>query len=336
MTITVTLPYTSYPIYIERNALSHIGDYLALDRRTLIVTDDGVPSSYAEAVAKAAKAPIVVTLPQGENTKSLESFSKLLGIMLENGFTRHDAVVAVGGGVIGDLAGFAASSYMRGIDFYNIPTTLLSEVDSSIGGKTAVNYGAIKNPIGAFYQPKAVVIDPEVLKTLPPRQIASGLAECIKMALTFDKDLFEFIETTPDPLSKIDEIIARSLLIKKKVVEEDEKETGLRRVLNFGHTLGHAIESERQHHDLYHGECVALGMLPMCSEAIRARLIPLFEKLMLPTHVTFDHNAAILALRHDKKSTSDAVKCVFVDTIGSYTMKEIPFNTLNTYFDYYR
>ena len=335
MILTVNLPHQSYPIYIERGGLHEIKTRFHLDRKVLIVTDDGVPSEYAESVRAAASEGVIVTLKQGEDSKSLENFSYLLGVMLEKGFTRKDAVCAVGGGVCGDLAGFVAASYMRGVDFYNLPTTLLSQVDSSIGGKTAVNFQRVKNPIGAFYQPRGVLIDPDVLKTLPRRQIAAGLAECIKMALTFDKSLFEEIEAMPDPYLELDRIIYRSLLIKKAVVEEDEKESGLRKALNFGHTVGHAIESERELHGLYHGECVALGMLPMVSDAARARLLPLLEKLSLPTTVTLDKNRAYQALLHDKKSDVDSITAVIADEIGSFRFEKIPVSEMIAYLDYF-
>ena len=335
MTVTVTLPHTSYDIIIEHGALKRIASLLNLSRRVLVVTDDGVPPIYAKTVADAAREAITVTLPQGEDTKSLESFSHLLQTMLENGFTRGDCVVAVGGGVIGDLSGFTAACYMRGVDFYNIPTTLLSQVDSSIGGKTAINFGGIKNPVGAFYQPKRVVIDPDVLTTLPARQIASGLAECVKMALTSDASLFEFLEQTKNPLDCLDEIIYRSLLIKKAVVEEDEKESGLRKILNFGHTVGHAIESENHRHGLYHGECVALGMLPMTSDAVRARLIPLLERLGLPTTLAFDKDAAYQALLHDKKSGSDSITVVTVEDIGTHRLMRVGFEAMKPYLEYF-
>jgi len=327
MTITVTLPTASYPIYIERGLLSTAKELLSLDRRVLIVTDEGVPKEYAEKIANAAHTPILVRLPQGEDTKSLQSLEKLLGIMLENGFTRKDCVVAVGGGVIGDLSGFAASVYMRGIDFYNIPTTLLAEIDSSIGGKTAVNYKKIKNPIGSFYQPKAVVIDPDVLQTLEYRQIAAGLAECIKMALTFDKELFELLENTDPNPNTIETIITAALKIKRAVVEQDEKEAGLRRVLNFGHTLGHAIESLRESHALYHGECVALGMLPMCDESVRAKLVKILKKLNLPCEIPKgDTETIINACKHDKKLQGDNITVVYVKEIGSFEFRKMAFS----------
>ena len=166
MVIPVKLPLGSYDITIERGVLKKAGQLLNLERKVLIVTDSGVPEEYSKAVAAQCKTPYIATVPEGEESKSLEIFEKLCAAMLEHGFTRSDCVVAVGGGVCGDLAGFAAASYMRGIDFYNIPTTVLSQVDSSVGGKTAVYFGGVKNIIGAFYQPKAVLIDPETLKTL--------------------------------------------------------------------------------------------------------------------------------------------------------------------------
>ena len=327
MTLTVNLQHTSYDIVIERGVLKQADQYLNLRRRVLIVTDSGVPESYAQTVATLAQQPIIVTIEQGEESKSLASYETLLKTMLDNHFTRKDCVVAVGGGVVGDLAGFAAASYMRGVDFYNIPTTLLSQVDSSIGGKTAINFGGIKNIVGAFYQPKCVLIDPDLLKTLPKRQLANGLAEALKMSLTFDKDLFSLFETDSIEAS-LDQIILSSLKIKKDVVEKDEKEAGLRRVLNFGHTVGHGIESENARHGLYHGECVALGMIPMCSDEVKERLLPILEKLSLPTKADFDPENALAAMLHDKKAEGNCVSVVTVDTVGTFTMKQYDKNAL--------
>ena len=322
MTLTVNLPHTKYDIIIEHGSLSKAADYLNLNRRVLIVTDSGVPAQYANTIASLSQEAKIVVVPQGEDSKSLAMYEKLLKTMLEEDFTRKDCVVAVGGGVVGDLAGFTAASYMRGVDFYNIPTTLLSQVDSSIGGKTAVNFCGIKNIVGAFYQPKRVLIDPDVLTTLPKRQIANGLSEALKMSLTFDLELFRIFEEESIE-ENLDTIITRSLMIKKNVVEQDEKESGLRKVLNFGHTIGHGIESEEELHGLYHGECVALGMIPMCSPEIRARLIPILEKLSLPTKGNFDPEKALAAMLHDKKSEKDFITVVTVDTIGSFQMKQL-------------
>ena len=320
MTLSVNLGADSYDIIIEHGALAKAGEYLNLNRRILIVTDDGVPAVYADTIAKQCKAPVKLTVPQGEQSKSFATLELLCKTMLENGFTRTDAVVAVGGGVVGDLSGFAAAAFMRGIEFYNVPTTLLSEVDSSIGGKTAINLGGFKNTVGAFHQPKRVLIDPDVLKTLPKRQIANGLAEAIKMAATFDKDLFRFIETE-DIESNLDYIIEHALKIKKAVVEFDEKEKGLRRVLNFGHTIGHGIESYEDLHGLYHGECVALGMLPMCSENVKERILAVLKKAGLPTELEFDPEYIYEAVTHDKKADGDNIHFIYVSEIGSYEMK---------------
>ena len=311
----------SYDIVVERGILARANEYLNLDRRVLVVTDSGVPAEYARIVAEQCKNGIICTVDEGEESKSIDSFSRLLQAMLDNGFSRKDCVVAVGGGVVGDLSGFAASAYMRGIDFYNIPTTLLSQIDSSIGGKTAVNFGGVKNIVGAFYQPKKVLIDPELLKTLPERQISNGLAEAIKMSLTSDKELFDIFESK-DIESSIDEIILRSLNIKKSVVEEDEKESCLRKILNFGHTVGHGIESAAQG-ELYHGECVALGMIPMCAESIRSRVIEVLKRCGLYRTLEYDLNKISEAAFHDKKADGGRVTVVTVADIGSFEMKEM-------------
>lgn len=315
MKIPVKTREGGYEITLERGALSRF----TLDRRALVVTDGGVPSEYTVAVAAGCRSAKIVTVLRGESSKCFNTLIMLLKELTEGGFTRSDCVIAVGGGVVGDLAGFAAACYMRGIDFYNCPTTLLSQVDSSIGGKTAIDFEGYKNIVGAFHQPKAVVIDPDVLKSLPERQFACGMAESVKMALTCDKKLFELIEAGAD----VDTVIERSLFIKKNVVETDEREAGLRRVLNFGHTLAHAIEAES---GLYHGECVALGMIPMCAPAVKERLVPLLTKLGLP--VSYRGGSLCEAMLHDKKRTEDGVTVVFVPEIGKYEFRTVSLDSL--------
>lgn len=324
MILPVKTATGGYNIYLEHGAINKACEYFNLNRSAVIVTDDGVPAIYAEAVARQCKSAVIITLKQGEQTKCFESFKLLLGNMLENGLTRGDCVVAVGGGVVGDLAGFAAASYMRGIDFYNIPTTVLSQVDSSIGGKVAVDFMGYKNIVGAFYPPRGVIIDPDTLKTLPERQISNGLAEAVKMSLTSDKKLFEIFETG-DIKENIDVIIERSLKIKRAVVEQDEKEAGLRRILNFGHTVAHAIESENKMENFYHGECVALGMIPMCGEMVRTRLVKVLERLNLPTAVSTNADVLINAMSHDKKLSGDKISVIYVNEVGSFEIKELSF-----------
>lgn len=320
MIIHLELAERGYDIHLKRGILHSVGDILNLNRKVLIVTDNGVPREYAETIAKQCNAPFIITVKQGEDSKSMATMSELYRVMLANNFTRKDCVVAVGGGVVGDLSGFAAATFMRGIDFYNIPTTVLSQVDSSIGGKVAVNFKGIKNIIGAFYQPKAVIIDPDVLRTLPARQISNGLAEAVKMGLTSDKSLFEIFEND-NYFEKLDTIIEKSLLVKKYVVEQDEKETGLRKILNFGHTLGHAFES-LNFDTLYHGECVALGMLYMCSDTVKLRLLPVLERLKLPIAISCNKQDALAVLKHDKKADAEHLSCIYVDTVGEFQIKK--------------
>ena len=317
----VNLGDAGYDIHIERGCLKKAGDLLDLDRKVLILTDDGVPDEYANTVADQSGHPFICTIRQGEENKTLKSYEEVLRLMLANDFSRKDCVVAVGGGICGDLAGFAAASYMRGIDFYNIPTTVLSQVDSSVGGKTAVNLDGIKNVVGAFYQPKKVLIDPDVLESLPPRHISAGLAEALKMAVTFDEELFRVFRDQ-DISANMERIIHRSLQIKKKVVEEDEKEAGLRKTLNFGHTIGHAIESQCLDGSLYHGECVAIGMIPMSAPGVREDLVKVLKKLHLPTEVEADPDRMIEAMLHDKKTNAGQVTIIETDRIGSFKMRQ--------------
>ena len=321
-TIQLNLAERGYVINIGRGLTDKAGEIFNLKRRVLIITDSGVPKEYAERILSQCNDGEIVTVDQGEGSKSAECFIRLCERMVEMGMTRGDCVVAVGGGVVGDLAGFTAASYMRGIDFYNIPTTLLSQVDSSIGGKTAINLGGVKNIVGAFYQPKGVIIDPDLLKTLPQRQINNGLAEAIKMSLTSDEDLFKLI-SLGDIEKNIEEIIIRSLMIKKSVVEEDEREGGLRRILNFGHTFGHAVEAQEEMAGLYHGECVAIGMIPVCSYEVRERLIPVLNKFGLPTIYDGNLNNALKFISHDKKCDGKKISVVFVDKIGSYRIEKM-------------
>lgn len=320
MIIPVKTNTGEYNIYLEKGALAQVGTLLNLNRKVLIVTDSGVPEVYGETVANQCKEPFIVTIKQGEASKNFDNFKMLLSQMVQNGFTRTDCVVAVGGGVVGDLSGFVASSFMRGVDFYNIPTTVLSQVDSSVGGKVAIDFEGYKNLVGAFYPPKAVVIDCNTLETLNKRQISNGLAESVKMAMTCDKELFEYFEK--DQLD-FEYIIEKSLMIKRFVVQEDEKETGLRKILNFGHTLAHAIETNSDFKDIYHGEAVALGMIPMCSKDVRPRLIKVLQGLNLPTEFDFNNPKIFGAVFHDKKADGKDVTVVYVEEIGKWKMKKV-------------
>lgn len=322
----------SYDIVLESGAFAHLEDYLPRTGQALVVTDDGVPSQYVETVAAALPMATVVTLPHGEASKNLDNFRLLLSRMLSLSFQRSDAVIAVGGGVMGDLAGFAASAYMRGIDFYNIPTTLLSQVDSSIGGKVAVDMDGVKNVIGAFYQPKRVIIDPNVLVTLEKRQLLAGLAEAIKMAATSDRALFDLIGRGQALEGDLDAVIEGALRIKRDVVERDTEEKSLRRVLNFGHTVGHAIESDKNGSWL-HGECVAVGMLPMCSPEAKREIAALLTAYGLPTGVVCDKKRLIDFIRHDKKASGDGVIVVFVEQIGSFEFRRLSIEEIEAYME---
>ncbi len=322
-TLHMNLGERGYDIHIGRGLIDKAGELFNLKRRTFIVTDSGVPKEYAERVAACAEVAKIVTVPEGEGSKSLEVYGRLLAEMAEFGLTRTDCAVAVGGGVVGDLTGFLAASYMRGIDFYNLPTTVLSQVDSSIGGKTAINLSGIKNIVGAFHQPRGVIVDIDTLKTLPKRQVANGLAEALKMSLTSDSELFSLFESEEISDSNIESVITSALKIKKAVVEEDECESGIRKILNFGHTFGHAVEAEEEMHGFYHGECVAIGMLPVCSPEVRARLVPVLKRLSLPYSYAGNIERALGFISHDKKCDGDKISIVLVNKIGSYEIKKM-------------
>ena len=326
MILNMELGERSYDILIERGCLQQAGRLLHLNRKVCIVTDEGVPRQYVEKLAAQCESPVIVTADAGEETKTMETVTKLCRVMLERGFSRKDCVAAVGGGMVGDLAGFAAACFMRGVDFYNIPTTLLSQVDSSIGGKTGVNLDGVKNIVGAFWQPQKVLIDPDTLDTLSPRLYAEGMAEAVKMALASDEKLFEQLEQGDLP---VEELLYGALSIKKAIVEQDEREGGIRKLLNFGHTIGHGVESAAKG-SLYHGECVAIGLLPMCSQPVRARLQPVLERLGLPTSTDLDKEQIWQAMQHDKKSNSAGFSAVFVDQPGKAYAKNITFAEMKT------
>ena len=289
--LTMNLGERSYDIILKNGALENLYQFARLDRKVAVVTDSGVPAEYAQRVADQCRESTIITVPQGEASKSFKVLETVLRQMLEFNMGRGDLVVAVGGGVVGDLAGFAAAIYMRGIDFINCPTTTLSMIDSSIGGKTAVDLGDTKNIVGAFWQPKLVIVDPATLSTLPRRHYINGLAEAVKAGLLADPELFAIFEKG-DIDTQISEIIYRSLRFKKNVVEQDETERGMRKALNFGHTIGHGIEAVkgikgRRTVGLFHGECVALGMLPMIeSKALQKRVRAVYRRIGLPTRTT--------------------------------------------------
>lgn len=320
--IRMELGQNSYNIELKRGNLEKASKLLNLNRKVMIITDDGVPIQYAQKVAEQCKESYIKIVDQGEGSKSLQTAEEILVEMLEQQFSRKDCVVAVGGGVVGDLAGVVASLYMRGIDFYNIPTTVLSQVDSSIGGKTAVNLAGIKNIIGAFHQPKAVLIDPDTLSTLSERQIVNGLMEAVKMGATSDSELFDIFKNGSWQ-ENLDTIIEKALLVKKYVVEQDEKESHLRKILNFGHTIGHGFESAAKG-KLLHGECVALGMLYMSGEEVKKQLLEIYEKLgfAVPSISEFNLEEVRDAILHDKKASNKNCSVVYVSEIGDGRIEE--------------
>ena len=244
-----------------------------------------------------------------------------------------DTILAVGGGVVGDLGGFCAASYMRGIDFVNCPTTTLSQIDSSIGGKTAIDLGETKNIVGAFWQPKVVLVDFDALATLPRRHFVNGLAEAIKAGLIADPELFALFECE-HPEENIERIIYRSLRVKKNVVENDEHEQGQRACLNFGHTIGHGIEAVkgvrgRRTNGLFHGECVALGMLPMIEDkSLVRRTRAIYRTLGLPTRTGVDKNKVLSYMQHDKKSAGSTITVIKVPGLGCWRADKIPMTEL--------
>ena len=335
--LTMNLGERSYDIILKSGALENLYQFARLDRRVAIVTDSGVPAQYAQRVADQCKDAKIITVPQGEGSKSFKILETVLRQMLEFNMGRGDLVIAVGGGVVGDLAGFAASIYMRGIDFINCPTTTLSMIDSSIGGKTAVDLGDTKNIVGAFWQPKLVIVDPETLSTLPRRHYINGLAEAVKASLLADPELFAIFEKG-DVDARIGEIIYRSLRFKKNIVEQDEQEHGMRKALNFGHTIGHAAEKLGNYTDLTHGQAVAIGMVAamrlsalLGNEDLTAPLIDILKHIGLPTELNYDREAIFNALLSDKKKFGATVNFILVREAGRAEITPIDAEKLHEY-----
>ncbi|MCQ2087165.1 MAG: 3-dehydroquinate synthase [Bacilli bacterium] len=322
MILNVKAKDHSYNVVIEKGCLAKAKEHFKLDRKVMIVTDSNIPKEYIDTVFTQCKEAHVFTFKAGEKSKNFDTYKSILMSLFENKFSRRDCVVAIGGGVSGDMAGFAAATYMRGIDFYNIPTTVLSMVDSSIGGKTAIDLDGVKNIVGAFYAPMGVLVDVDVLKTLPEREVNAGLVESIKMSLTCDANLFDFISKQKDLMENIETIVTRSLEIKKHVVELDETEHSVRQILNFGHTVGHAIETHEQG-KLLHGECVGLGMVAVTKGEVKEKIVKILKKYNLPYEYNIDKNELIALIAHDKKASESFVNLIKVESIGDYVIDRI-------------
>lgn len=328
MKITVNLEHKQYDILIEQDILKDIGRYIDIkNRKVLIISDDGVPVYYRDTVYTQCANAFLYVFPAGENSKSLSTHQKIMEFMLEHKFTRTDLVIALGGGVVGDLAGFVASTYMRGIAFVQIPTTTLSQIDSSIGGKTAVNLGKIKNIVGAFYHPDVVFIDVNTLKSLSKRNFYAGLIEALKAGLIYDKSIYDlFLQDNFE--EHLETIIYKSLLVKKDVVEQDEKEQHIRKILNMGHTLGHGFESYYNFKYL-HGECVAFGMLPMIKSLdIRKEVTEIYAKMGIVVPTDFDFDQVFETVKMDKKSNGTTITIVTVDTLGKANLETVEITEL--------
>ncbi|MBO5364725.1 MAG: 3-dehydroquinate synthase [Clostridia bacterium] len=333
--LQINLPGREYEIHIQHGLLEKAGSYLrkiSAGNKATIVTDSNVGPLYAGTVTESLKkegfSVQICQVPAGEESKCQEQLFRLYDEMLDFGMTRSDLVVALGGGVVGDLTGYAAATLLRGIPFVQIPTTILSQVDSSVGGKVAIDLPKGKNLVGAFYQPKMVLIDPLCLKTLPDRNIADGMAEVIKYGAIGSAELFSFLEeikSDEELFAKIDKIVYTCCDMKRKVVEEDELDTGGRMVLNFGHTFGHAIEKEYHYQTYTHGEAVAIGMVMACEygenhgitePGTGKRMEQLLQSFRLPTRVALSKESLMDAISVDKKGSGNEIHLILLTKIG--------------------
>ena len=329
----------TYEIHIEEGLLDRVAEECSAvlhSEKALLLTDSNVKPLYGEAVYRSlTEAGYQVTeyvIPAGEESKNTEQYLKIVSTLAKEGFSRSDAIVALGGGVVGDLAGFCASSYLRGIPFVQIPTTLLACVDSSVGGKTAVNLPEGKNLLGAFYQPCLVLIDPLTLKTLTPAVYADGMAEVIKYGMIRDPELFDALEKHAWTDTQI---ITRCVTIKSCVVAEDEFDNGCRLLLNYGHTIGHAIE-KCSHFEVSHGSAVAIGMAFMAraeegGAALAKRLDAVLKGYGLPTVCEFSAEELYTAAMADKKRRNQTLHIITVPMLGNGTIVTIPVEELRAY-----
>jgi 3-dehydroquinate synthase len=337
--VKVDLGARSYEILIGPGLMPSLGERIkaaGLSGRAGIVTNDTVGPIYAKGVTDSIRdagfETTTISLPDGEKYKSIDSATRIYDRLLTERFDRKSFLVALGGGVIGDITGFAAATYMRGIDFVQVPTTLLSQVDSSVGGKTGVNHPLGKNMIGAFHQPRLVLADVDTLKTLPKEEFVSGLAEVVKYGVIRDAEFFRWLEDNADSVTKMQpdalvHLIRRSCEIKAEVVGEDEREGGLRAILNFGHTVGHAAESLTDYTGYRHGEAISIGMVAaaklavaegLCAPDVAERLARLLTRFGLPTEFpkNLSFGAVLESIGHDKKAEGGKVKFVLPKRIG--------------------
>lgn len=331
-----------YNIVIDKGILPKSGNMIkevTSAERVAVITDDTVDKLYSDVVMKslsdAGFETFKFVFPHGEKSKNISTFSSILEFLAESGLTRTDALVALGGGVVGDVAGFAAASYLRGIDFIQIPTTLLACVDSSVGGKTAIDLKAGKNLAGAFYQPKLVIADFETLSTLTDGIFADGMAEVIKYGVIFDKAFFEFLRDN-EAKDNLEYVITRCVELKRDIVNADEKEKGVRALLNFGHTVGHAIE-KCSGYKIPHGSAVAVGMViisraaykcSFCDENCTDIIASLNKKYSLPVSTDFSANELSSAAMADKKRTGDKIKLIIPEALGNCVIKSVPTSEL--------
>lgn len=331
-----------YNIVIDKGILPKSGDMIkevTSAERVAVITDDTVDKLYSDVVMKslsdAGFETFKFVFPHGEKSKNISTFSSILEFLAESGLTRTDALVALGGGVVGDVAGFAAASYLRGIDFIQIPTTLLACVDSSVGGKTAIDLKAGKNLAGAFYQPKLVIADFETLSTLTDGIFADGMAEVIKYGVIFDKAFFEFLRDN-EAKDNLEYVITRCVELKRDIVNADEKEKGVRALLNFGHTVGHAIE-KCSGYKIPHGSAVAVGMViisraaykcSFCDENCTDIIASLNKKYSLPVSTDFSASELSSAAMADKKRAGDKIKLIIPEALGNCVIKSVPTSEL--------
>jgi len=321
--LTIRQASATYPVFVGRELLDRVGELVSARGRVFVITSDALRGRFGDRVAKSFAAADIITMSEGEAHKTLATANDVVTALLERGAKRDSLAVVVGGGMIGDTAGFAASIFLRGIDLVHVPTTLLAQVDSSIGGKLAVNHEKGKNLIGSFFPPRAVISDTSVLDTLPRREFLSGIFEALKGGVIGDASLFELLEKAGDV--DVDDVVRRAIRVKADIVSADEKESDVRRLLNYGHTIAHGIEAALHYEGLTHGEAVAWGMIGANAIAVRRGILPESERTRIDAAVhawnpaplpPLDAREILSATEHDKKNTGTQRVMVLPREIG--------------------
>lgn len=328
--IHIPIKNNEYDVFVSEGLLQNIESHIDIHKEFVVITDENVDSLYIDIFKSKIRNLKVYVVTPGETSKSMETAYSLINSMIEDKVTRGATLISLGGGVVGDLGGFVASIFMRGINFIQIPTTLLSQIDSSVGGKVGINSKTMKNSIGSFFQPSKVLIDPSVLKTLSLKEFNNGISEMIKYGMIASKSLIKALQNGIT-VSTVKPHIITCINIKKTIVVEDTFDTGIRQILNYGHTIGHAIE-QHSNYSLLHGEAVAIGMAMISKDTEHYNmLISLLQQYNLPVSYNYDIEDVYNYIQTDKKVTGETLNIILLESVGNALIKPISINEIRKF-----